>query len=136
MVAVVPGSEATKAIGDVELLGADIPHREMIAALGDTRAIMARVLASMDDQGQEIITLLGGAGAAAFSQYSKLRVQSITICNAGAAALCILTVGTAQYTFAAGVGTQTFQFPLVIERGVNVSVDLVGAIIYLIGNPE
>lgn len=136
MVASVNGSEASKAIGSVELLGADAPHRELIAALGDTREIMARILASQDESGKEIITLLGGAGAAAFSQYPKLRVESITVCNAGATALINLTVGNAVYAFAAGPGTQTFNFPLVIERGMNISVDLAASIVYLIGIPE
>lgn len=132
----VSGSEMVREVGDITLVGADAPHRELLTALGDTREIMARVLAQMEQQQQEIITLTGGANVEAFSQYPRLRVQSITIVNAGAAALVTVTVGTARYIFAAGIGTQTFDFPLVIERGMNVSCDLVGSIVYLVGNVE
>lgn len=137
MVMAAPGSEVNgRDLGEIELVGADQPHKELLKSLGDTREIMASVYGELREEGYEIITLSGGAGAAAFSQYPRLRVKRIIVVNPGANAAITLTVANATYLFYATTGVISILFPIVVERGNNLSVDLVGSTVYIIGKPE
>lgn len=89
----------------------------------------------------EIIGPISTAAAAASgltSQYPKLRVQSV-IMSTDTAVVATLVVGTIRYPFALAIGINRFPFPLLIERGTNVSVEYSAAAtahVYLLGPVE
>jgi hypothetical protein len=89
----------------------------------------------------EIIGPISTAAATASgltSQYPKLRVQTVII-STDIATIATLVVGTIRYPFAVVAGINRFPFPLLIERGTNVSVEFavaVSAHCYMLGPVE
>lgn len=84
--------------------------------------------------GQQIIRLDAAATPTPVAQHAKLRVQSIIIARATAGA-AVVVIGTAQYPFTVAAAPVVLPFPLVIERGTDMSATGDGQV-YLIGEPE
>jgi hypothetical protein len=130
------GSEMTREIGDVELIGADQPHKELLAALGSERDILAKILEEL--RGSQPVTeiLILNGGVVSQSQYPKLRVKQILIAFAGATTFGDLVIGNMRYTLATGSGMTGVSLPLLIERGVDISWSLAASVMYVIGTVE
>lgn len=119
-------------VGDIVLGDADSQHRELVALLANAAEAAQ---ASLDDAGMvgfEIIR--ADAGLAPQSQHPKMRVRFIIISRA-TAGLATLGVGTALYPFTVAAAPVVIPFPLVIERGVDITFTGDGTI-YLVGPTE
>lgn len=91
---------------------------------------------SMRMVGAEIIRLDAAAAPVPLSQYPKLRVQYVVL-NVITAGAISLQIGTVLYPFnLAANGVQVVPFPLLIERGTNMSAVSADGRIYLVGFPE
>ena len=96
------------------------------------KALLNAILAN----GTEIIRLDVGAAPIPQSQHVRYRVTQI-IFNALTAQTMTLTIGTSQYPIdVAARGTVSIVFPLVIERGSDMSCIGIDGRVYMIGLPE
>ena len=101
-----------------------------------TRSGLASLLAFLAMENAEIIRLEAAAAPVVQSQHVRLRVRGIIVNPITAGALT-LTIGTAQYPFDGGAREiEWVPFPLVIERGSDMSCVGADGRIYLIGDPE
>lgn len=119
-------------IGSIELGNADDQHRQVLKALTDSGNAARAILDAILQVGWEIIRV--DAGLAAQSQHPKLRVQFLVISRA-TAGLATLGVGAGLYPFTVGAVPVKVPFPLVIERGVDITFTGDGTI-YLVGPTE
>lgn len=86
--------------------------------------------------GSEIIRLDAAAAPVPQSQHIRFRVRGVIV-NPVTAGTLTLQVGTAQYPFDGAARFLAFvPFPLVIERGSDMSCAGADGRIYLIGDPE
>ncbi len=84
----------------------------------------------------QIIRLDAAAAPLTLSQHPKLRLRGVIV-NPVTAGVLTLTLGTATYPFASPANGLTYiPFPLVIERGTDMSCVGADGRIYLIGDPE
>lgn len=118
--------------GPVHFADAGEMQRETMDAIRATNGALARIIGILSGHGYEIITL--NAGAVAASQRIRFRVQYIIISRATAGD-AVLTIGTGTYTFTVAAVPSTVDFPLVIERGVDMLMTGDGRM-YLVGIPE
>jgi hypothetical protein len=100
----------------------------------------AAIVAWMRMENCELIRVDANAAPSIFpqvqSQHVRFRVRAIIV-NAITAGTLTLQVGTAQYPFEATArGLDVIPFPLVIERGSDVSCVGADGRIWLIGDPE
>lgn len=120
----------TKDPGDIEV--AD-PFAGMVDRLHTIAENLGRISEAVSGDGQELIRLDGGS-AIPQSQHVKFRVIVIVFSRATAGD-STLSIGESTYTFTLGAVPAIVPFPLVIERGLNMSLTGDGRA-YLIGNPE
>jgi hypothetical protein len=101
-----------------------------------TRDAGKGILAALLGVENEIVRLDASAAPVAQSQHIRLRVLTVIV-NPVTAGTLTLVIGTAQYPFdGAARALQPFPFPLVIERGSDMSCVGADGRIYLIGAPE
>jgi hypothetical protein len=130
---VVPAPENTDdPDGPVHFADAGEMQRETMDAIRATNAALARIIGVLSGHGFEIVTL--NAGAVAASQRIRFRVQYLVISRATAGD-AVLTIGTGAYTFTVAAVPVRVDFPLVIERGVDMLFTGDGRM-YLVGIPE
>lgn len=109
--------------------GADEMHRELLRNLDSN---FRRLIQSQNDIGKETIRL--DAGAVAASQHIRFRVRWIIISRATVGDATLL-VGTGSYVWTVGAVPVRIDFPILIDRGVDMQFVGDGRI-YLIGDPE
>lgn len=119
-------------IGEVHFADAGEMHRESIQALRATNAALARVVDMLMGAGQEIIRI--DAGTAAQSQRIRFRVQYLIV-NRATAGTGTLGIGTASYPFVTDATPRRVDFPIVIDRGIDMTWTGDG-LVYLVGWPE
>lgn len=119
--------------GIATFVDAEVQHQEVLKALeAGPRAIVD----SLRRHGWEIMRLDAAAASVSQSQHAKLRVELLII-NPITAGTLTLKVGEASYDFdGAARSLSPIPFPLVIERGVNLSCNGADGRIYMIGKPE
>lgn len=126
-----PPENVENPIGEVRFADADEMHRESIGEVRRTNAALARILAALTDVGKETIRIAAGER---MSQRIRFRLRYLIISRA-TAGVATLGVGTASYDFDVTGTPVRVDFPLVIERGSDVTFTGDGRI-YLIGDPE
>jgi hypothetical protein len=123
-------------VGDIELVDGALMHREYLDALStvsrDTRAL----LAALTYIGTEIVIVTGGAAVNANgTQWERLRVRHLIVTSI-TAGLRVFTIGTRSFSFPLAANTTlVLPFPLVIERGSDLSYSGDGTC-YIVGDPE
>lgn len=120
----------------------DEPDIEVVEPLA---ALEAKADAQLADQrmvGWEMLDFRIVAGAAPTlpqSQHVRFRVRALVIAT-DAAATVIITIGTRTFNFPVAVGTIVIPFPVVIERGVDltatVAAGAANVTVLVIGSPE
>jgi hypothetical protein len=118
--------------GPVRFVDGDEMHRETIEAIAASNAALARIVRILSSAGMEIVTLTAGALPA--SQRIRFRVQYLVISRATAGD-AILGIGSGSFTFTVAAVPVRVDFPLVIERGVDMTMTGDGRL-YLVGWPE
>lgn len=122
-----------KNVGSVAVEDGIDPLAPLTAAL-KTSSKAALEYAAM--VGTEIIRLDAAAAPVTLSQHPRLRLRGIIV-NPVTAGVLTLTLGTATYPFASPANGLTFvPFPLVIERGTDMSCVGADGRLYLLGDPE
>lgn len=133
--AVDPGPELAENVdnpgGPVRFIDGDEQHRETLDAIRAQSVGLARIVSILSSAGMEIVTLTPAQVA---SQRIRFRVQYIIIARATAGA-AILGIGSGTYNFTAAAVPARVDFPLVIERGVDMLYTGDG-FMYLVGWPE
>lgn len=119
-------------VGDIVSVSADAQHREVIASLAKSENATRAILDALLQVGWEIIRV--DAGAVPQSQHPKMRVQYVIISRATAGTATLL-VGTGQYPFDVQAAPVRVDFPLVVERGVDLAMTGDGRL-YLVGPTE
>lgn len=118
-------------VGVVPTVDALEMHRETVNAIQANSAALARILSALTDVGKEIVRVDAGATV---SQRIRFRVRWLIISRA-TAGVGTLLVGTGSYPFTVAAAPVRVDFPLVIERGVDVGFTGDG-VLYLVGDPE
>jgi hypothetical protein len=126
-----PPEDVENPEGEVIFADADAMHRESIAAIGAVNASMRRLIEVLTDVGKEIVRIDAGVTT---SQRIRFRVRHLIISRA-TAGVATLGIGTGTYPFDVLAAPVRVDFPLVIERGVDMSFTGDGRI-YLVGDPE
>lgn len=113
------------------------PLAPLTTATKDAAGAIAQVEDAIRNVGSEIIRLDAQVAPSTFqSQHLKLRVRAVVI-NVLTAGVCSLNVATVSYPFSLPAnGIVQLIFPLVIERGMDLSFTAADGRIYLIGDPE
>lgn len=123
-------------VGDIPLGSADAQHREILDALNSNAAATAAILSELGMDGFQIIRLDAGAAPVPLSQHIRMRVLYVIV-NPVTAGTLTLTLGTGTYPFDGAARSLTYiPFPIVIERGTDMSCVGTDGRIYLIGQPE
>lgn len=119
--------------GNIELVDAETPHRELLGAFDKSASILNRILASLTNVGEAIIRIDAGG---TMSDHTQLRVRRIVF-SAGMAGAATLTVGEGVYPFTLPAFPVEITFPLVIGRGINIGyAGAAGGTCYLICDTE
>lgn len=125
-----PEGEVTHFVGAGEM------HAETIDTIRRTNAAVARLIEQDGMVGWEIVRLDAGAAPVSISQRIRFRVQRVIV-NPVTAGQLVLTLGTVGYPFDGAARSLTdIPFPLVIERGIDMSCVGADGRLYLIGIPE
>lgn len=117
--------------GPVEFIDGAAQHRETLDAIRKQSGALARIISILSSAGMEIVTLQPAAVA---SQRIRFRVQYIIISRATAGA-AVLGIGSGTFNFTSDATPRRVDFPLVIERGVDMLYTGDG-VMYLVGWPE
>jgi hypothetical protein len=121
-----PGGSPT---GSVTLIDADAQHREV-------RELLAELVRQAGMIGLETMRLDAAAAPVPQSQHVRFRVYRVIV-NPVTAGTLTLTIGTATYPFDGSARSlQDVPFPIVIERGSDISCVGADGRIFLIGKPE
>lgn len=101
-----------------------------------TKEATKNLLAFLAFENAEIIKLDAAASPVIQSQHIRFRLRGVIV-NPITAGVLTLTIGTATYPFDGAARALTFlPFPLLIERGTDMSCVGTDGRIYLIGDPE
>lgn len=117
--------------GEVFFPDAVKQHDEMLSALD---AGSRRIVEALTGVGAEIVRLDASATPVPQSQHIRFRVQYLIISRATVGDMT-LQIGTGTYPFTVGATPERVDFPIVIERGVDMSAIGDGRL-YLVGFPE
>jgi hypothetical protein len=115
-------------VGEVELEYPD-PFGD---AMKPSEAVLREIRDMLGAVGFEIIRL--DAGAVTQSQHIRFRVYYLIVSEIAATAVS-LNIGTVVYPFFAPAAPVRVDFPIVIERGIDMSWTGEGRV-YLVGKPE
>jgi hypothetical protein len=122
-----------KNVGGVAIDDGQDPLGPLTAAIKEGDKALLRWLAMV---GSEIIRLDAAATPTIQSQHIRFRLRGVIV-NPVTAGTLTLQIGTATYPFdGAARSLQFIPFPLLIERGSDMSCAGADGRIYLIGDPE
>lgn len=123
-------------VGDIILGDADSQHKELVALLSNAAEQTDAILDELGMVGFQIIRLDAGAAPVPLSQHVRMRVRKVIV-NPVTAGTLTLTIGTGTFPFdGAARGLIAVPFPLVIERGSDMSCVGTDGRIYLVGSVE
>lgn len=111
------------------------PLDSLTKTVASQAATLAAILADQRMDGWEILAIENGGGALPQSQHIRFRVRYVILSRV-VSGPTILLIGTRSFRWETTSWPIVFPFPLVIERGVDISSSVGDGFTYLIGSVE